>query len=750
MAAVCPGTFRDGLLCALIHSQKRLKMTKFLVNSATCACLLVLFCATSEAQSLIFAFTYQAGASTQPPPATSGTYAGSKTPLNCGYTGASGSAGIGGIPCTVTYVTQYARDGSAVYTAWITQGLNGTVAGVVRDFDGNVVLVGASDDPRLPLSPGSSNQSGNAFVAKLSADGSTILSAMRFGGSPGLTTPYAIAQNLGGELWIAGQTNSASFVTTRPLQQQNNARANCTPDQFTPLPCPTGFVAKLDRSGTQFLFASYLGGSNADGVTAMALDSSGAPYLTGYRTSPDFPFTPGAYSSATGGFFVMKIKPDGSAVEYSTAVGGQTDFYQQDEANRFSYTPMEYPRAIAVDANQNAVVAGTTPYGTEDPVLCASATIFGPALCNQVFVARLSSGGNRLASYRVLAAGGEGVVGGLLLDSEGKAYVAGETTASNFPITGDAYQTCNAGTFGVLNRSSFLSVLDPDGSLRYSTYAGALLNQGSVTLARNNNGTVSALAQFYSDGITQKFDLLPVETTSVPAFHNRCLTSAATQRPTASQNGRLSVSPGEIVTLRGHNLASSSLTFDRYPAAVLYSGPDQINAIVPKELQPGNTASVMVASVSNGVQQAATPFLVDVVSRTPALFTANGSGSGQAVALNQDGSRNSPDNPALRGSIMRLFATGFPVDPSLPDGQIAKMDGPDMRDLMGNDLVIGGADCPACGVLMNSRYIGQGSGFIQGVERIEFQVPLNAAAGPNIRLFLNGYPQGPGAQLAIR
>jgi uncharacterized protein (TIGR03437 family) len=145
------------------------------------------------------------------------------------------------------------------------------------------------------------------------------------------------------------------------------------------------------------------------------------------------------------------------------------------------------------------------------------------------------------------------------------------------------------------------------------------------------------------------------------------------------------IAPGEIVVIYGSNLgpqlftpeqvvnnvvtpvlAGTRVMFNGTPAPILYTWTTQVSAVVPFGIT-GSTAQV-TAQYGN---QTSPPISVPVAPTSPALFSADSSGQGQALATNADGSNNSPSNPAAAGSVIGLYATGVgPLSPSVPDGTI--------------------------------------------------------------------------------
>src|SRR5262249_8663128 len=129
----------------------------------------------------------------------------------------------------------------------------------------------------------------DAFVAKLNADGSGLVYSTYLGGHGDSDEGRDIKVDAAGSAYISGATNSTDFPTTQ------NAYQGALRGQIL-----NAFVAKLDPSGSQLLFSSYLGGSSlnnafGDSANGIAIDVVGNAYVTGSANSPDFPVTPGAF-----------------------------------------------------------------------------------------------------------------------------------------------------------------------------------------------------------------------------------------------------------------------------------------------------------------------------------------------------------------------------------------------------------------------------------------------------------------------
>jgi hypothetical protein len=179
------------------------------------------------------------------------------------------------------------------------------------------------------------------------------------------------------------------------------------------------------------VYSTYIGGSGYDRGNAIAVDGSGNAYVTGATNSPDYDVTPGAFQTTNGGgydVFVTKLNATGTALVYSTYIGGSGD---------------DYGNAIAVDESGYAYVTGVTR-STDYPVtLGAFQTTNGGG--GDIFVTKLNATGTALV-YSTYIGGSDFEQGhGIAVDGSGNAYVTGETRSTDYPVTPGAFQTTNGG-----------------------------------------------------------------------------------------------------------------------------------------------------------------------------------------------------------------------------------------------------------------------------------------------------------------
>lgn len=283
------------------------------------------------------------------------------------------------------------------------------------DAAGNIVIAGQTDSPNFPVVNGYQSTlngtSPDGFVAKFSADGSTLLYSTYLGGTGG---DFILDMKLKstGEICVTGITDSSDFPVFNAV---DNTRQGSE-----------AFVTEFTADGSALVFSTFLGGSGQDFGHGLALDGNGNLYVTGCTTSLDFPVVNPFQAAKCGpeynyDVFVTKISATGSALLYSTYLGG---------------TDSEFGYDINVDAGGAAYVVGgvrstdfpTTP-GSYQPVKSDDTTYSG------CYITKLSPAGNTLAYSTYLdGSEGNGMLSRVVLLNDGSAYVTGYTTSENYPL----------------------------------------------------------------------------------------------------------------------------------------------------------------------------------------------------------------------------------------------------------------------------------------------------------------------------
>ena len=354
---------------------------------------------------------------------------------------------------------------------------------IAVDMDGNAYVTGGTNSGNFPTTSGayhSAIASGNdVFVTKIDPSGSRLVYSTYLGGI-GNESGNGIAVDALGNAYVAGGTNSLNFPTTSGAVQ----------------PIASGsvdaFVAKLNPTGSGLIYSTYLGGDKYDDASGISVDADGSAYVSGQTDSINFPTTPGAFQTTFGGgfdglcgcvgsdAFVVKLDPTGTALAYSTYLGG---------------TGRDYGFAIAVDGGGNAYVTGGTT-GDFPVTLGAFQTTAGGA-----FVAKLNPTGSSLVYSTYLGTGNADNENGrgIAVDADGNAYVAGYTASNFFPTTPGAYQPIKPAFARDDRYDVFVTKLNFIGSaLVYSTYLGGSGNDIGMGIAIDSLGNAHVTGYSYS------------------------------------------------------------------------------------------------------------------------------------------------------------------------------------------------------------------------------------------------------------
>lgn len=319
--------------------------------------------------------------------------------------------------------------------------------GVAVDLEGSAYLMGDTRSavfPRVNAIDSTLSGLSDLFVAKLSVDGGALLYSTYLGGSGPENAPTGngIAVDDRGYAYVGGSSSSNDFPTTAGVFQPA-FRGDVD-----------GVIAKLDPSGSALAFSTYLGGTSGDVVDAIAIDGVGNVYATGVTFSANFPITTGAFDNSLGGTFdayVVKLNATGSALSYSTFLGGAT---------------IDLGYGITVDALGRAYVTGVTDSAQSFPLTSGAYDTFANGQFD-VFVAKVNSDGSALLFSTLLGGGGNDFGRGIAVDSAGNVIVAGGTQSFDFPVTSEAVDASPGGLDG------FVAVLDASGAtLRYATLFG--------------------------------------------------------------------------------------------------------------------------------------------------------------------------------------------------------------------------------------------------------------------------------------
>jgi hypothetical protein len=311
---------------------------------------------------------------------------------------------------------------------------------IAVDDNGQAYVTGLTYSANFPVqNPYDStyNAYEDVFVTKMSADGSILLYSTYIGGAD-VDDGYGIAIDSNGNAYLTGITWSTDF----PLVNSYGSDISGYYDVF---------VAKLSSTGNSLIYSSIIGGSVYDFAEDIDIDADGFAYITGGTSSSDFPVVNPYDGSPNGNYdaFVAKISTDGSALIYSTYIGG---------------TNSEFGNGIAVNSAGEAYISGQT-FSPEFPLQNAYDAEYNGG--GDAFMLRLSSTGNAIIHSTFIGGTAEEIAHDIALDDWDNIYITGWTISNNFP-TINAYDQYFNGSY-----DAFITKFSLSGdSLVYSTYLG--------------------------------------------------------------------------------------------------------------------------------------------------------------------------------------------------------------------------------------------------------------------------------------
>jgi len=382
-------------------------------------------------------------------------------------------ATLDGVGTFDAFVTKVNPAGSALVYSTFLGGVNSESGnGIAVDTSGSAHVTGSTGSDNFPTTAGAfdttRSQDADAFVTKLNPAASALVYSTFLGG---FDTDFgnAIVLDTFGSAYVTGFTASGNFPTTV-------GAFDTTQNSIGEFVRFDAFVTKLNLSGSALVYSTFLGGTGPEFGQGIAVDTSGSAYVTGSTSSSDFPTTAGAFDttaniSVGSDAFATKLNPSGSALVYSTFLGGS----ELDQAND-----------IAVDATGSAYVTGFT--------LSANFPITADAFdttqsSSEVFVTKFNPAGSALVYSSFLGGDITDLAFGIAVDTFGSAYVTGFTSSHiNFPTTIGAFDTTHhVGSFDV-----FVTKI---GTISSGVPATVTLNPPAATNTVDSQHCVTATVQ---------------------------------------------------------------------------------------------------------------------------------------------------------------------------------------------------------------------------------------------------------------
>jgi uncharacterized protein (TIGR03437 family) len=466
-----------------------------------------------------------------------------------------------------------------------------------------------------------------------------VISYSTYLGGTGFDSGKGIAVDSGGNAYITGQTNSIDFPTVPPYENAFGGSNNV-------------FVTKLNPSGTALVYSTTIGGSGDESGNGIAVDAAGNAYVTGVTNSKNFPIVGGFQTSASTSVnlngttsvfnqaFVLKLNPAGTALVYSSYLGGSGN---------------DFGRGIAVDAAGNAYVTGNA-YSFNFPVKNPIQATKGDLSTGiaDVFAAKVNAAGNALVYATYLGGSADDEGAAIAVDNAGNAYITGETISPNFPVV-KPLQGSRAGNPNSAFYDAFVAKINSAGTaLVYSTYLGGSNTDAGNGIAVDSGGGAYVAGYTFS----RDFPVAPPQSVAGTAFVTKLSGDGSTVVYSRNFGGNGTDTAAALaVDAAGNAYVTGSTTSTNFPSI---GAPESLTGLISSgffaqaafvtEINAGGTALVY-----------STPF-------------GGGSDSGAGIAVDSAG------NAYLTGQTgSQNFPTVNPIQMTLGGGLdafAAKLAGP--------------------------------------------------------------------------
>jgi hypothetical protein len=370
-------------------------------------------------------------------------------------------------------VTKLDPTGTAlIYSTYIGGTKADSVGGIAVDINNNIYLAGYTQSTDFPTTERAFDRtlSGlfDAIAVKLDANGTALVYSTYLGGGAVVESAQEVDIDPFGNAYIVSMVDAAGFPTTPGAFDESwNGGYDVA-------------VTKLNTDGTGLLYSTYIGGPEDDGGMDLEVDSDGNVVIGGWTRSSNFPTTDGAFDRVWNGeldAFVTKLNPSGTALDYSTYIGG---------------TGNDHVNGMALDTSGNVYITGQAEASFPTTLKALARTRRGGG--SDGYVTKLASDGMSLVYSTYLGGGALDVGVDIAVDSGGSAYIVGGTRSTDFPTTASAEDRTANGDYDV-----FISKLNPQGgALSYSSYYGGSDWEDGLSIHLGGDGSVYIAGRTFS------------------------------------------------------------------------------------------------------------------------------------------------------------------------------------------------------------------------------------------------------------
>jgi hypothetical protein len=377
------------------------------------------------------------------------------------------------------FLAKLSPDGSELLFATFLFGTNddmfvGSQVVLVLDSSNNPIVVGATTATTFGTTTNaySNSTSGNndIVIAKLTPNGTSLIYGSYLGGS-GHEDIYSIDIDDDDNLYLVGSTTSPDFPTTPGAYQRTFTGQTDV------------FVTKFSANGSILEYSTYFGGTGAESIPSIAVDSQKNVWVAGTTGSTDLPVTVDAFNTSSNGgatinfdgflsgqdTFIFKLSTNGSQLLYASYLGGSDSDVEE---------------WIDIDSNDNPIIAILTK-SNDFPVTPDALYPTSSGSTWKSAITKIAADGSSIL-YSTYFGGEENTfIRAFTLDSNDNIYVTGNTGSNSFPITGDAFDTTRVFDDG------FFSVIAANGNeLLYSTFLGGNTSEWSWTISLSGDNSI--------------------------------------------------------------------------------------------------------------------------------------------------------------------------------------------------------------------------------------------------------------------
>ncbi len=506
-----------------------------------------------------------------------------------------------------------ATGGKLLYSTYLGGTLDDQGNAIAVDKSGNAFIAGQTQSTNFPqVSPAAlARGGGDAFVCKLSPDGTKLIYSTSLGGF-GRDTANAIAIDSAGAAFVTGETRSDNFpVTANAFQRTINGVSDA-------------FVTKLSADGTTMLYSTYFGGESIEDARAIALDSTGAAWITGRTGSAQLPILGNALQRAASFLpdaYVARIDTSGQFLQFSSYLGAEGD----DAGN-----------AIVIDAFDNVLVAGQTNSAGFPVSSGVGGAVFNPTTFPATnaggydgFVTKFSANGIGPIYSTCIGGNRDDFVRGIALDGSGNAYVAGATASADLRASGSFQGALGGLTDAFVARISEISLSVTPASVNLGVnqiqqFSATVLNAANTAVIWTINpavGTISNTGLYQAPASSPTAVTVIVTATSI-ADPSKSAVASVTVGPPISVSvapATVTLGPGQTqqFTANVTNTSNALVNWTIAPQTGIISGAGFYTA--PAAITVRTTVTLTATSVADSSKTAIA--LITLQPPTPVAIT---------------------------------------------------------------------------------------------------------------------------------